>query len=133
MGILDNAKDVANAVHEIKNIELYGRVLDLHAGIIDLVEENRKLRAENEDLKKTLELREKMTFNEPFYYQKDDKTPFCPACWEVKNSPIHLVFVFAREDAVRWDCKVCHNTFMDKKDRSVERTHRFEPPTSEWG
>ena len=40
MGILDNAKEVANAVHEIKNIELYGRVLDLNSGIMELVEEN---------------------------------------------------------------------------------------------
>jgi regulator of replication initiation timing len=132
MGILDNAKEVANAVHEIKNIELYGRVLDLNSGIMELVEENRKLHADNEDLKKKLHLRREMIFKEPFYYQNGDQTPFCPACWELKNSAIHLIFEFNRKDAIRWDCKVCQNTFMDKKDRSVEMPHRFEPPTSEW-
>ncbi len=60
MGILDNAKEVANAVHEIKNIELYGRVLELNSGTMDLVEENRKLHAENNELKEKFWLREKM-------------------------------------------------------------------------
>ncbi len=133
MGILDNAKEVANAVHEIKNIELYGRVLDLNFGILDLVEENRKFRAGNEDLKKKLQLREQMTFREPFYNQDSDKTPFCPACWELKNSPIHLIFVSNREDAVHWYCPVCHNQYSDKKDRGVARAYYPEPPRSEWG
>ena len=100
---------------------------------MDLVEDNRKFHTENEDLRNKLQLREKMTFKEPFYYQDGDKTPFCPACWELKNSAIHLIFQFNRADAVRWDCKVCQNIFLDMKDRSVARTHHFEPPRSEWG
>ena len=134
MSILDNAKEIATTVHEIKNLDLYARVLDLNAGIMDLIEENRKLHGENEDLKKTLQLRERLTFKEPFYYQEGDYTPFCPACWELKNSAIHLTFEFNREDAVRWDCKVCHNTFMDKKDRSVKRPLPPNGPTRyTWG
>jgi len=73
-----------------------------------------------------------MEFKEPFYFQPDDKTPFCPACWELKNSAIHLIFQFIREDAVRWDCKVCHNTFMDQKDRNVKRPQRHQIPNT-WG
>src|SRR5258707_5280560 len=98
MSILDNAKEVANAVHEIKNLELYGRVLDLNRGIMDLVEENRDLRAQVEELNKKFQLREKMTFKEPFYYQDDDATPYCPTCWEAKSSAIHLVFIFDRQN-----------------------------------
>jgi hypothetical protein len=44
MGILDNAKQVAKAVEEIHNLELYQRVLGLHSDIIELVEENNHLR-----------------------------------------------------------------------------------------
>ena len=39
MGILDNAKEVAKAVQELHNSELYQRVLGLHSDIIELVEE----------------------------------------------------------------------------------------------
>jgi regulator of replication initiation timing len=132
MGILDNAKEVANAVHEIKNIELYGRVLSLNKDIMDLVEENRQLRAENGDLKKTLELRKLMTFKEPFYYQEGDETPFCPSCWELKNSAIHLVFQFNREDAVRWDCKVCKNVFLHMKDRGIKKSQPHFTQGNPW-
>lgn len=44
MSIIDNAKELATAVDEIKNLELYEWVLNLNAGIMDLVEENRQLR-----------------------------------------------------------------------------------------
>jgi regulator of replication initiation timing len=84
MGILDNAKQVAKAVEEIHNLELYQRVLGLHSDIIEIVEENNRLRGENAELNKKLRLREKMDFEEPFYFQEGDETPFCPSCWEAK-------------------------------------------------
>jgi regulator of replication initiation timing len=133
MGILNDAKEVANAVHEIKNIELYGRVLDLNAGIIDLVEENRRLHAEAEELKNKLSLKAKMEFKEPFYYQDGDQVPFCPACWELKNSAIHVLFVFNNEQATRWDCPACKHTYMDKKDRNVRRAQHPNRTSSPWG
>lgn len=132
---MDNAKELATAVHEIKNLELYAKVLDLNRGIMDLIEENRQLHSETEDLRKKLQLREKMVFKEPFYFQEADQTPFCPACWELKNDAIHLVFQFNSEDAVRWDCKVCRNTFMDQKERGVQRPRppHLPNPRNTWG
>jgi regulator of replication initiation timing len=52
MGILDNAKQVAKAVEEIHNLELYQRVISLHSDIIELVEQNNGLRDENKELKR---------------------------------------------------------------------------------
>jgi regulator of replication initiation timing len=121
MGILDNAKEVATAVHEIKNLELYAKVLDLNRGIMDLVDENRKLHAENHELKEKFKLREKMTFKAPFYYQEGDETPFCSVCWEDKKAAIHLKFGMERDDGNRWDCPACHNMFMDKNGRRARR------------
>ena len=60
MGILDNAKQVAKAVEEIHNLELYQRVLGLHSDIIELVEENIRLRDENTALKKQQEIKGKL-------------------------------------------------------------------------
>ena len=62
MGILDNAKQVAKAVEEIHNLELYQRVLNLHSDIIELVEENNRLRDENKELAKTVSLKQTMKF-----------------------------------------------------------------------
>jgi hypothetical protein len=133
MGILDNAKDIANAVHEAKNLDLYARVLDLNRGIMDLVEENRNLHNENVDLKKKLKLRETMTFNEPFYYQEGDKTPFCSACWEVQQLPVHLKLSQERERDLVWYCPGCRQSFTQAKLGHAGKLHLNEPPKSSWG
>jgi hypothetical protein len=133
MGILENAKEVAKAVEGIHNLELYQRVLSLHSDIIELVEDNNKLREENKELKGTIALKQSMTFREPFYYQEGDKTPFCPACWESKDKAIHVTFVFDRNDATRWDCPSCQHVYMVKKGGSPSPGREFGPtggPTS---
>ena len=107
MGILDNAKQVASAVHEINNLELYQRVLNLHSDIIELVEENNRLRDESKELLKTISLKKVMVFKEPFYEQDGDKTPYCPACWETKNIPVHVVFNFDGDEFTRRTCPSC--------------------------
>jgi hypothetical protein len=133
MGILENAKQVATAVHEIQNLELYGRVLNLHAGIIDLGEDNRKLLAELEDLNNKPRLREKMTFKEPFYYQDGDETPFCSACWEGKQSAIHLHITARYEDSTWWTCSVCKTTCSDKTDRrAIRRAQSVRGGPNSW-
>src|SRR5882762_5454913 len=103
MGILDNAKQVAKAVEEIHNLELYQRVLSLHSDIIELVEENNRLRDENEELTKAVSLKQKMIFTEPFFYQEGDHTPFCPACWEAKTTSVHVLFNYESQHEARWD------------------------------
>ena len=112
MGILDNAKGVANAVHEIHNLELYQRVLSLHSDIIEIVEENNRLREENKDLKTKLTLQKQMVFNEPFYFQEGDRTPYCPACWEGVLRAVHVVFIFENNDYTRWDCPNCKQSYV---------------------
>jgi len=136
MSIIDNAKEVANAVHEIKNLELYGRVLNLNAGIMDLVEENRQLKAKVEGLEKAVALRAKMKFEEPFYFQEGDKTPFCPACFEGKETAaVHVVFRYTSPDNTQtWECPVCENEYKPNKSRSAPQPNtgpNFR--TSQWG
>lgn len=118
MSILDNAKGIAQAVHEINNLELYQRVLGLHSDIIELVEDNIRLRDENADLKKKIQLREDMKFKAPFYYREGDDTPFCPSCFESnKHEAVHVTFIFDNDRDTRWDCPSCNHTYMISKRR----------------
>jgi hypothetical protein len=119
MGILDNAKQVAKAVEEIHNLDLYQRVLALHSDIIELVEENNRLRGENEELTKTVALKKEMIFKEPFYYREGDETPHCPACFEgPATRAIHLVFIANRTTDIQWSCPHCKHLYTVKKDRT---------------
>ena len=72
MGILDNAKQVARAVEEIHNLELYQRVLSLHSDIIELVEENSRLRNENSEL----------TQRQVGLRWQHKQNPVAPTAWE---------------------------------------------------
>jgi hypothetical protein len=132
MGIIDNAKEIATAVHEIKNLELYERVLNLNAGILEMVEENRKLRIEIEDLNKKLQLQGRMNFKAPFYFQDGDSTPYCSSCWETKTQPIHVVTIWDSEGNIRRDCPTCKNSYV-----VASTTSRPSPPShyesSPWG
>jgi regulator of replication initiation timing len=119
MGILENVKEVSQAVHEIHNLELYQRVLTLHADVIEIVEENNCLRKRNEELGKLLALREDMTFEEPFYYRSGDEIPHCPACWEAHQKAVHVVFAYAHTETTGWDCPNCDHRYTVKKDHSI--------------
>jgi hypothetical protein len=122
MSILDNAKQVAAAVHEINNLELYQRVLNLHSDIIELVEQNTRLREENKELTKTVSLKQKMNFREPFFYQEGDNTPFCPSCWESQTTPVHIIFSYENEVETRWDCPSCKTMYLIPQNRRRTRT-----------
>src|SRR5499427_6448984 len=104
MNILDRAKDVAQAVHEIKNLELSQRIVNLHSDIVALVEENVRLKDEIKELKETLRLKREMKYKEPFYFVDGDDVPFCPACWESKSQPVHLSCLGEGPLNLRWTC-----------------------------
>jgi regulator of replication initiation timing len=99
MSILENAKDVAKAVHEINNLDLYQRVLNLHSDIIELVEENNHLRAEVAELKKDIEIKGKLKpvmGRDSVYFLatergEQDDGPFCPVCWDVDRKLVRAV------------------------------------------
>jgi hypothetical protein len=111
MSILDNVKSVADTVHEIKNLELYARVLGIQGDIMELLEKNKQLTADIEELQGKLDLTAKMTFKQPFYYQEGDETPFCPACWEGHKKAIHLFVGVTTNSKTRSDCPSCKYQF----------------------
>jgi regulator of replication initiation timing len=114
MGILDNAKDVAKAVHEINNLELYQRVLNLHSDIVSLVEENVSLRDENKELKESLRLKGEMKFQAPFYFREGDETPYCGACFESKTQAVHVVHSYDNKDgSTDWNCPSCKHHYTN--------------------
>jgi len=98
MSILDNAKGIAEAVHQINNLELYQRVLALHSDIIGVVEENNKLREEIVRLKKNQEIKGKLRAEgqrEVVYYLHEANGtkdgPFCTTCWDVDGKLVRVI------------------------------------------
>jgi hypothetical protein len=117
MSILDNAKEIASAIQEINNPDLFKRVLALHSDIVGLVEENAQLRDENQELKKKIRLKDVMKFQEPFWYQEGDETPYCPGCWESNTQPVHVIVEWQDAGKSSWLCPVCKRQYMTGGER----------------
>jgi hypothetical protein len=107
MGILDNAKDVAALVKKMGNIELYQKIVDLQSEIVALSTENLELQEEKKQLKEQLEVKNKMSFKEPFWYAEGDEVPHCPNCWESEKKAVHLISLGEWSPGPRYDCPSC--------------------------
>ena len=51
MGIIDNVKDIAKLIKKYDDIELYKKIIDLHDEILELRENNLKLKGKIKSLK----------------------------------------------------------------------------------
>jgi len=59
-----------------------------------------------------------MVHKPPFYYQEDDATPICVACWETKKLAVHVIFDYDSDRETRWDCPTCKQMFLIRKNAS---------------
>jgi hypothetical protein len=112
LGVVDNVKDIADLVKKIGDIELYKKILALEVEVMDLTRDKRRADDKVEELERTLQFKAKLTFAEPFYWLDNDKTPYCPACWEDKHKGIHLVASYEREQEGRFDCPTCKKMYV---------------------
>ena len=114
MGIVENAKEIADLIKKYDNIELYRKIVELEGDIIELTRQIRSLEEKNEELEKKLSLSKKMKYKKPFYFQGGDEAPFCPLCYEREEKPIHLLGPEKWDDKQRYNCPSCNKIFLEK-------------------
>jgi hypothetical protein len=118
MGIIDNAKSVAEALHTASNLPLYQQFMGLYGDIMKMLTDNKELRDKVDDLTAKLELKGKMRFEAPFCFQEADSIPFCARCYEVTQKAVHLTEL----NNGSWQCKECHNIYTPIAQRRQPRT-----------
>lgn len=109
MSIMANAKEIADLIKKIGDIELYRKIVELEAEIIELTRRNRDLEEQVTQLKALLNTAKNMEFKRPFYYGEGDPTPFCPRCWETEKLAVHLVDIMTAGNP--WECKRCSSRY----------------------
>jgi hypothetical protein len=112
LGVIENAKEIAELVKKLGNVELYKKIVELEGEVIELTREKRALEENNHELAEKLALAGKMTFEKPFYFQEGDRVPFCPRCWEKERVAIHLQNVGHVTRGYRYDCPDCKGMFF---------------------
>jgi len=111
MTIIANAKEIAELVKKLGDVELYRKIVELEGEIIELTRENHSLEIRVQDLTSTLTVAEQLAFKEPFYYAEGDLVPFCSQCWETDKIAVHVVSIFKGSDS-RWDCPKCKQMYL---------------------
>lgn len=98
---LIRSPDIKAAEVQAKLLELQGLILSSQAALGDAIEENRQLRAENEQLKADRELQTSLIPAEGAYWKRntDGKLdgPFCTVCWDDARKLIRMVYVHDRQ------------------------------------
>ena len=115
MGVVENAKEIADFVQKLGNIELYRKIVELEGQILDLTREKRDLEQRVEELGALLATKHEIRFSPPFYYADGDPTPFCPRCWEADKKAIHLEGPHHVMAGPRWDCHECKRYYVHPK------------------
>ena len=107
MSIIENAKEIADLIKKIGDIELYRKIIELEGEIIDLT---RALRGKEDlitELERSLHVSRELTFRKPFYYSKDEKDPYCANCWETKKMVVHAIYFGEWASGHRYECPNC--------------------------
>lgn len=126
MSIIENAKEAVKLVQQIDNIELYRTILNLQAEIMEVVDQNRTLKSENEELKEQLKFKEGLIFEGKAYWFKNSEGikegPFCSNCWDVKKLSVRL-----HVDGTYHFCPNCKVEFRYPPDSSVGAVTYYNP------
>ena len=123
MGVIENAKEIADLVKKIGDIDLYRKIVALEGEVLDLTREKRGLENKVEELERALVFRKTLTFHEPFYVVEGDATPYCAPCWEQKHEAVHVVKQWAEKGRTRWDCPICKNHLVVDSANFGYRSH----------
>lgn len=113
MSIISDAKEIADLIKKLGDVELYRKIVELEGQIIELTQQNRLLQGQIEELEKALELKEKMRWKKPFYFMEGDSDPYCPQCWEADGLAIHLKDIGRVHAGHRWDCPKCNTMIIN--------------------
>jgi len=114
MGIIDDAKDIVKLIKKYDDAELYEKIIDLRDEISKLRENNLKLKEKIKALKEENKISEKIVFEKPYYFLKDDVKkdgPYCQKCYDDNKKLIRLQE--RRDYPGSWKCLVCKCDFTD--------------------
>jgi hypothetical protein len=112
MSILSDAKEIADLVQKIGDIDLYRKIVELEGQILELTKQKRDADEKVEKLTQALAFKETLTFKSPVYFAKGEPTtPYCPKCWEGQRLASHLkppdIY-----NTMAWTCLQCEAKFL---------------------
>lgn len=98
----DAAVAAATVPEKAKLLEAYNRALESNARV-------RELETENAELRQRLAFKETLRFERNVLWSEGDPNPYCNACWEGSQKPIHLSRSYS--DSTFFRCPQCGKSY----------------------
>lgn len=106
--IYNGMKEAISMVQKLDNIDLQRKLVDLSSQVLDMQEEIQKLRTENSELKKNIDISSKIIRHKDTYVTlSDDKDNiiYCSNCWDTKK----LLVQVKTHEYGRFQCPSCNH------------------------
>ncbi len=122
MGIIENAKDLAELIKKAGDVELYRRIVELEGEVIELTHENRSIKEELRQRGEQGEIQRSLEHDGEKYWRNHDGKkdgPFCATCWDVDSKLVRMRSYHDVRDRLRHVCEYCrHRSSGYTKSRS---------------
>lgn len=103
--MLHDARNFASGAHDQQTVNL---LKDIQLEVYDLMDENRELRLENEQLKNVKAIDSELKRSGNFLKKKNDVENFyCMFCWDNENKLLRTVKEFLLGDITTYRCINC--------------------------
>ena len=119
MGIMDNAKDIAELIKKMGNMDLYEKIMGLREEIFALKEENLTFRENVKTLEEAQDIKNKMKYEAPYYWLEEagkKEGPYCQKCYDSEGKQLRL----QDHKNGHWYCLSCRSSVTDGS---------YSPPT----
>jgi hypothetical protein len=109
MAAVRGAKEIAELVKKYNDIPLFQKIVELQGQVVDIATERLELFNENQELKKKLELKTKIRFENPYYFQEGDEAPLCPLCFDKSSGELRIHLTAPAGDYISGHGRHCKN------------------------
>src|SRR2546422_3728363 len=114
--MLPNYKDIVDLIKKGSTIEAQEKILELREAAMELQEENLELSARVKSLEEQAGLRQKVTWEKPYYWVKSGSEkdgPYCQKCFDQDSK---LVRLQGGNNGI-WLCLACKTNVYDSNYR----------------
>ena len=130
--VLSLLKDVYSVSENFRDLKFKKAMQALEKEVLDVQEENAKLRAENTKLSNHLNARAEMKASGPHkYFYKNGQTdvPYCPKCWQRDQKEVLLPEPAKFAAGVGRQCTVCDKLYVEEPAKPLPPAIAIANPT----